>query len=913
MAVTTTPRLGLNRWSAGTDLHPNRAEWDAQQAILEDKIAIDVEVETYADRPDPKRGIYMWVLDEQRLYRATSTGWATTAKIGGGGRGTQIVVGPASSAVEGVSSHGARADHTHTIPLVTASADGAMAKADKVKLDAATDAATASTLARRNSTGGIKFSGVELTAAPSAPSDAIRKTDLDALSTAAVQYKTTTSAKAANLATPGDYRITDEPGAFISIRPLNDTGSDVLRVRVDGTNPRAVASRSTDGGLTWKTAGTLIASTDMATSAADGLMAKADKSKLDAATSSETASTLMSRDSSGRTRAANPVAAQDVATKAYTDAKAMSEATAAVAAIPLVTASVDGLMRKVDKAKLDAAVSTAVANTLMLRDSSGRARATSPLNNDDVSNKAYTDSTAASAAASAVGAIPNATSARDGLMPKADKALLDNATSGPYANRIVQRDVSGRARFASPSAGEDAANKSYVDGETAKRLPFGLSAGTDSLDGLLAPGQYEQPSSSPVSTSNGYPINGSAGTVNVEKFGSRSWVIQRYIEWSSRRVFFRATNGGESSWSEWREMAGTETATSSKDGLMSRSDKSLLDTATYSAQSSVLVQRYSNSQIGVPTTPTADYHAASKAYADGLAAKQVQSVNGSLGDTDLDTLKTTGWYRQGASASATAARNYPDGGTVAGWLQVFTDVNMTWQVYLPYGNYNDDMFIRGFYSSTWHSWKRFTAKTATSSADGLMSKADKKKLDEATASAVGHALVKRYGSGQIGVPSVPDSANVAASKSYVDNAVEAAAEKDTGWRDVTSYATNLASGATVKARRKGDEVTFLVNGNLNWPSSNGSSYGRRSVDIISSFTSIAGFNGSQDGGNLVPLVADAELYANGRTSYNRASLSILSGVGGQLPKSGSQYLTFSLTRITKEDFPTTLPGTPTNL
>lgn len=58
----------------------------------------------------------------------------------------------------------------------------------------------------------------------------------------------------------------------------------------------------------------------LATGAADGFMPTADKSKLDAATSANTVSTLVMRDAASRFRAANPSDIQDVATKGYVDA-----------------------------------------------------------------------------------------------------------------------------------------------------------------------------------------------------------------------------------------------------------------------------------------------------------------------------------------------------------------------------------------------------------------------------------------------------------------------------------------------------------------------------------------------------------------------------------------------------------------
>ena len=59
---------------------------------------------------------------------------------------------------------------------------------------------------------------------------------------------------------------------------------------------------------------------NLATSAFDGVMSAADKAKLDAATATETANTLVLRDGNGRFKAVAPTADLDVANKFYVDA-----------------------------------------------------------------------------------------------------------------------------------------------------------------------------------------------------------------------------------------------------------------------------------------------------------------------------------------------------------------------------------------------------------------------------------------------------------------------------------------------------------------------------------------------------------------------------------------------------------------
>ncbi|MBQ7960167.1 MAG: hypothetical protein IJ285_03015 [Clostridia bacterium] len=56
------------------------------------------------------------------------------------------------------------------------------------------------------------------------------------------------------------------------------------------------------------------------------------------------------------------------------------------------TTSANGFMSYTDKAKLNNATSSYTASTLMMRDSSGRARVQNPSNSYDIANKTYVDS-----------------------------------------------------------------------------------------------------------------------------------------------------------------------------------------------------------------------------------------------------------------------------------------------------------------------------------------------------------------------------------------------------------------------------------------------------------------------------------------------------------------------------------------
>lgn len=105
-------------------------------------------------------------------------------------------------------------------------------------------------------------------------------------------------------------------------RLIYNSTDKVIKV-YDGTAWRTAlhAVTSSTAALTSsESAGTVDLSIANATTSVAGLLSATDKTKLDAATASNTPSTLVFRDASGNFKAADPLAAQDVATKAYVDA-----------------------------------------------------------------------------------------------------------------------------------------------------------------------------------------------------------------------------------------------------------------------------------------------------------------------------------------------------------------------------------------------------------------------------------------------------------------------------------------------------------------------------------------------------------------------------------------------------------------
>jgi hypothetical protein len=153
MAITPTTRFLLKQYGAGTDPHPNRVEFNEMIDAVENNGAMFSQGITAARPAAGKRGRFYWDETVDRLFYDNGAAWKDANPNGGGGAGAKLV--PGVAAIEGVSQRAARADHTHLIDLATAAVDGAMPKADKAKLDAATDAATPSAIARRDASGRI--------------------------------------------------------------------------------------------------------------------------------------------------------------------------------------------------------------------------------------------------------------------------------------------------------------------------------------------------------------------------------------------------------------------------------------------------------------------------------------------------------------------------------------------------------------------------------------------------------------------------------------------------------------------------------------------------------------------------------------------------------------------------------------
>lgn len=155
MAVTKTPRFQLDQWSEGGDPRPGRVDTNRIHQLIETQAAKVFPSGVLSNRPASNTfGSFFLATDQGvdgRLYYNGGSGWVALNTVGGGGPGRPIVINGVGG--EGSSLLAARADHTHAIPLATASRAGAMASQWAELMENATVTATAGTIPIRDSGG----------------------------------------------------------------------------------------------------------------------------------------------------------------------------------------------------------------------------------------------------------------------------------------------------------------------------------------------------------------------------------------------------------------------------------------------------------------------------------------------------------------------------------------------------------------------------------------------------------------------------------------------------------------------------------------------------------------------------------------------------------------------------------------
>ena len=157
---------------------------------------------------------------------------------------------------------------------------------------------------------------------------------------------------------------------------------------------------------------------------------------------------------------------------------------------------------------------------------------------------------------------PEATTSVRGLMPAADKAKLNNATSSATASRLAIRDSAGRISFKqvtlsdAPTSNAQAATKSYVDTEVGQRVKnLGvLGSGVD-LNNLKESAVGVQTASVNAKPELNYPEH-TAGAIQVIESGS-SMTYQYYTTYSqtATKIYWRTKYSN--TWGDWKQIVDT--------------------------------------------------------------------------------------------------------------------------------------------------------------------------------------------------------------------------------------------------------------------------------------------------------------------------------------------------------------------
>lgn len=224
---------------------------------------------------------------------------------------------------------------------------------------------------------------------------------------------------------------------------------------------------------------------------------------------------------------------------------------------------------------------------------------------------------------------PVATQSVRGLMSSDDKKKLDAATAVATNNAIVRRNDQGRSSFTQAQVSDqprwtaDVVPLGFLQTALEGKYGTGKVLGdTEDLNDLVDDEAYTQSLNANTSRDLNYPDE-RAGVLFVKSSPSAGIVWQIYITYhqSSTAIYWRTRYKNE--WGDWKQVAEHELATSSRDGLMSSSDKALLDSAANGAVGNSLVVRNSSGRFNA-ADPTVDGQVANKGYVD----REISRISG---------------------------------------------------------------------------------------------------------------------------------------------------------------------------------------------------------------------------------------------------------------------------------------------
>lgn len=521
------------------------------------------------------------------------------------------------------------------LPAATSGAAGSMSAADKAKLDAATSAPTASTLAYRDTSGRVQVAAPGADTAAATP-----KSYVDAL-VAAVSYATLGVIPTAYLP-PLAINETFAPADQAAMLALTAQRGDIA-IRSDVAKSFILSTDSPGTLADWKEflATGQVVSVAGKTGVVSLVKADVGLGSVDNTTDlAKPISTATQTALNGKAASSHTHAAADVTSGTFDPAR-----------LPAATGSAAGSLSAADKTKMDAATALATASTLVLRDSSGLFAIATPTSGGHPTTKTYVDAKTWDASDIATGTLspsrlPAATGSAAGSMSAADKAFLDAATSAATASTLVERDAAGRFAAASPSASGDVATKGYVD---AADWTYMISAkpGTD------LPATYPTGASiMSIGSDATWPLS-LATILTIRQSASRT--VQFLASKTTGRIQTRTETDGPA-WTSWRELASTAQVTGSADGLMIAADKAMLDAAGSTVVANSLAQRASDGGIqffrvvSTDTGTPASSHLVRKDWVDtqtsplakGIVARaSTSTLSGSINTTKTLALELT--------------------------------------------------------------------------------------------------------------------------------------------------------------------------------------------------------------------------------------------------------------------------------
>lgn len=564
MADEMTQRLGLPIYTSGAEQHPTREDFNDRMRLLEEAVAI-ARQGTREDRPLPStRGTLFLETDTGLLWFDTGDEWIRVVKLGHDGPGRPLDIG--GDGAEGESEWAARTDHTHPLPLATASQPGALSADDKKLLNTASANSTSNALARRNGSGQMS------TAAPTAASHVTPRSYVD--------QQTNTRAPSSHAHNADDVdRGTLAPGRLpTATQSAQGAMSPADKTKLDhasstSTDTNQLMSRNGDGqtGVATPTHGNHAASKHyvdgeisghrhhasdvtggtldparlpLATQSQQGAMIPADKSLLDSATWWPDPDSLARRSSNGRIKVGDPGALEDATNKSYVDrqvgnhthaASDVNSGTLDPERLPEATQADQGAMSAIDKRLLDEATGSVTGSTLMRRFASGQTNVADPDLPTHAANRRYVDAV--------------------GDRVSGVESELDSATPSSSApDLIVRRDSSGLFGVADPTANTHPTNKRYVDEALEGSSKDPIELGTRNLNDARDPGAYSLWGYNNATSSRNYPAEDGGGLI-VTDLGA-NWKMQEYTVRGDLVTYRRRYNGSDGTWSSWRHVTG---------------------------------------------------------------------------------------------------------------------------------------------------------------------------------------------------------------------------------------------------------------------------------------------------------------------------------------------------------------------